>query len=96
MTRRRCVLHYLQTERRASLTEIATQLAAREHEIPSAAMADEDRDDPKTRLYHDHLPTLHEMRLIEYDRRSETIVVRDPPALVDRCLEHCAPADLPT
>lgn len=93
--RRRYVLYCLRAETRASLTDIVAQVAAWEHETSVDDIPDESLESLKIELYHNHLPTLRESSVIEYDERSEQLVYRDPPALVERCLEHCADQDLP-
>lgn len=94
-TRRRYVLHYLQTERQASLTDAARQVAAWQHECSPTDIRDELLEDLETRLYHADLPMLEDLRLIEYDDRSGQLLFREPPALVEMCLDHCADRELP-
>lgn len=94
-SRRRYVLHYLQNEERGSMTDVARQVVAWEHEVPADEIPDEVISEIKLLLYHNHLPKLREARLVEYDERSEQLLFRDPPELVETCLEHCAKRDLP-
>lgn len=93
-THRRYALHYLQNEEQASLTETAKHVAAWKHDCPPTEIQDDRIDDLEIQLYHNHLPMLEEMCLVEYDDRSEQLVFRDPPELVELCLDHCADQDL--
>lgn len=94
-THRRYILYYLQEEERASLTSVAQQIAAWKQDRPPAEVQDGVVDDLEIRLYHNHLPRLEDMCLIEYDDRSKQMVFRDPPELVELCLDHCVDRDLP-
>lgn len=93
-THRRYVLHYLQDEKQASLTETAQHVAAWKHDCPPAEVQDDQIEDLKIQLYHNHLPMLEDLCLLEYDNRSEQLVFRDPPELVELCLHHCADRDI--
>lgn len=91
---RRYILHYLQDEEQASLTETAKHVAAWKHNCPPAEIQDERITDLEIQLYHNHLPMLEDLCLVEYDDRSEQLVFRDPPELVELCLDHCADREL--
>lgn len=86
---RRYALSYLRDAERASLTETARQVAARKRGCAPPAVPDASLEAVEIRLIHVHLPILKETSLVEYDERSEQLVFRDPPALVERCLDHC-------
>ncbi|RKD97551.1 DUF7344 domain-containing protein [Halopiger aswanensis] len=92
--RRRYVLYYLRDERRASLTETARQVAAWDSDRSPTAVRDETLEDIEIQLYHIHLPMLEEADILEYDDRSEQLVFRDPPSLVECCLDQCLDDDL--
>lgn len=92
--RRRYVLYYLRDERQASLTETARQVAAWDCDRPLSAVRDETLEDVEIQLYHVHLPVLEEADILEYDERSEQLVFRDPPSLVESCLDQCVDDDL--
>ncbi|MDS0476887.1 hypothetical protein [Natrinema sp. 1APR25-10V2] len=93
-THRRYVLYYLQDEEQASLTETAKHVAAWKQDCPPTEIQDKRIENFEIQLYHNHLPLLEEMCLVEYDDRSEQLVFRDPPELVDLCLDHCTDQDL--
>lgn len=95
-SRRRYVLYALQDEPQASVTDITRQIIAWEHEVPAETVPDEVVAEIETLLVHSHLPQLRNAGLVDYDQRSEQLVRRDLPALVEICLEHCAEHDLPT
>ncbi|WP_222913955.1 hypothetical protein [Natrinema sp. SYSU A 869] len=58
-------------------------------------MPDEAIEEYKVMLFHHHLPKLREARLVEYDERSQQLLLRECPDLVEVCLEHCQEQDLP-
>ncbi|AGB38788.1 DUF7344 domain-containing protein [Natronococcus occultus] len=94
--RRRYVLYYLRNEAQASVTDITRQIIAWEHGVPAEDVPDEVGAEIETLLVHSHLPQLRNARLVDYDQRSEQLVRRDLPELVESCLEHCAAHELPT
>jgi hypothetical protein len=53
-------------------------------------------DEIESNLHHKHLPQLKDARLIEYDERSEKLLVRNLPELAELNLDHCAAADIPS
>ena len=74
--RRRCVLHFLRDLRAGettSLAELASQVAAWEHDIDVSAVDYERRKSVQTSLYQLHLPKLADKGIVEYDRGSNTI-----------------------
>ncbi|AEH37450.1 DUF7344 domain-containing protein [Halopiger xanaduensis] len=92
--RRRYVLYYLRNEHQASLTETARQVAAWDCDRSPSAVRDETLEGVEIELYHVHLPMLEEADVLEYDERSEQLVFRDPPSLVECCLDQCLDGDL--
>jgi DNA-binding transcriptional ArsR family regulator len=95
-TQRRRILYYLQETDSASQDEVADRLIAWKYDSPPDDDSDEAIERLKIELHHNHLPRLEELRLIEYDRRTEELLVRDLPELAEQCLEHCKSADLPS
>ena len=93
--RRRCALHYLREEGRATLGGIARQIAAWERKWRPEADFEEFADRIETELHHTHLPRLREADLVTYDRPSGTVVYRDPPDIVSALLDLCTGRDLP-
>ncbi|MDG5759383.1 hypothetical protein QA600_08515 [Natronococcus sp. A-GB1] len=93
-TQRRRILHYLREVDSASRDEVADRLIAWKHDSPPDDVSDETVERLKVELHHNHLPQLEGSQLIEYDRRSEELLVRDLPELAEQCLEHCETADL--
>lgn len=93
--RRRCVLHYLREEGRASLGGIARQIAAWERAYRSGGVFAELLDRIEIELSHTHLPRLCDVNLVEYDRRSSIVVYRDPPDIIGALLDLCTDRDIP-
>ena len=93
--RRRCTLHYLREEGRASLGGIARQVAAWERSWRPEADFEALVDRIESELYHMHLPRLREASLVAYDRASATVVYQDPPDIVGALLDLCTGRDLP-
>lgn len=75
--RRRYVLHYLKQHNSggevASLSELASHVAAWENDVDVAQVTYDDRKSVQTSLYQLHLPKLAENNLIEYDKRAGEI-----------------------
>lgn len=74
--RRRYVLHYLKQlddGQSASLSDVATHVAAWEREESVDGVSYDDRKSVQTSLYQLHLPKLSECGLIDYDRRAGVI-----------------------
>jgi hypothetical protein len=95
-TQRRRILLYVQEEGPTSQNEVAHQLAAWKYDSSPDEVADEAIERVKVDLYHKHLPQLKDARLIEYDERSEKLLVRNLPELAELNLNHCATADIPS
>ena len=95
-TQRRRIISYLQNEGPASKSEISHQLVAWEHDSPPSEVSDNAVKKVKVDLHHKHLPELKDAGLVEYDRRSEMVLVRDLPELAELCLDHCESVDLPS
>ncbi|ELY56263.1 hypothetical protein C491_14987 [Natronococcus amylolyticus DSM 10524] len=95
-TQRRRVMLYLQQEGPASKSEIAHQLITWKYDSHSDEISDKAVKRVKMNLHHKHLPELKDAGLVEYDRRSEMVLVRDLPELAELCLDHCESADLPS
>ena len=93
--RRRCALHYLREEGRASLGGIARQVAAWERNWRPEADFEGFVDRIESELYHTHLPRLREASLVTYDRSSGTVVYQEPPDIVGALLDLCTDRDLP-
>jgi DNA-binding transcriptional ArsR family regulator len=92
-TQRRRILRYLQEVDSASRDEVVHHLIAWKRDSPPDDVSDEAVERLKIELHHNHLPRLEESRLVEYDRRTEELLVRDLPELAEQCLEHCETAD---
>lgn len=93
--RRRCVLHYLREERRASLGGIARQLAGWERAYRSDVVFEELLDRIEIELFHTHLPRLRDANLVEYEWRSSMVVYREPPDIIRAILDLCTDRDIP-
>ncbi|ADB62515.1 hypothetical protein Htur_3653 [Haloterrigena turkmenica DSM 5511] len=94
--RRRCVLHYLRAEGRASLGGIARQIAAWERAYRSDIGSAELLDRIEIELFHIHLPRLREVSLVGYDRQTSLVIYRDPPDIVKAILDLCTSRDIPS
>jgi DNA-binding transcriptional ArsR family regulator len=93
-TQRRRIISYLRNEGAASKREISHQLIVWEYDSEPSEVPDNVVERVKVDLHHKHLPELKDAGLIEYDRRSEMVLVRDLPELAELCLDHCKSADL--
>lgn len=95
--RRRYVLYYLEHAEPATISEIARHVVAWETDTPPAAIDDE--SDPVRHvlvaLYHDHLPRLDDLGLIEYDHRSGDVRFRDCPEALLEVIACCRPREAP-
>ncbi|MDG5821910.1 winged helix-turn-helix domain-containing protein [Natronococcus sp. A-GB7] len=95
-TQRRRIISHLQEEGSASQSEIAHQLVRWNYDSPPDEVSDKAVERIKINLHHEHLPQLEDAGLIEYDRRSKMLLVRDLPELAEVCLDHCESVDLPS
>jgi DNA-binding transcriptional ArsR family regulator len=95
-TQRRRVMLYLQEEDSASKSEIVHHLITWKYDSHPDEVSDKAVKRVRIDLHHKHLPKLEDAGLIEYDRRSEMVLVRDLPELAELCLDHCESADLPS
>lgn len=92
VARPRCrrVLYCLAEDEPLSLDEVTARIA--EHETgPNPAT--EQHGAVKTDLYHHVLPKLADLKLIEYDLRSETVRFQDPPSELEEFLRLCRQLD---
>lgn len=89
-SRRRFILYYLQDHERATVDELARQVAAWEDGVPPAEVATDHQKRVKTALVHTHLPMLADEVVIEYDPRSNEVKYTDPPALLNEVLRLLA------
>lgn len=95
-TQRRRIILYLQEEGPASQNEIAQQLVTWKHGRPYDEVSDTAIERVKIELHHKHLPQLEDAGLIEYDRRSKTLLVSHLPELAESCVDHTVSADIPS
>ncbi|WP_306058765.1 DUF7344 domain-containing protein [Natronococcus wangiae] len=87
--RRRDVLYHLSRNEVADVESLATMIAARETDLPSEQIDDDDREPVLIDLYHNHLPKLADRRLVEYDSRSGAVRWMPPTDDLERILESC-------
>lgn len=87
---RRLVVYYCREERVATVEELATQIAARDSDVPPREVSDDQRKKYEIRLVHTHLPRLTSSKIIEYDQRSQTVRYDDPPRMLDWLLQALA------
>jgi len=71
--RRRHVLQIVSQLRITTTRDLATQIAAREHEVDPAAVTEAERRDLTIELYHVHLPKLADAGVVTVDRGVERI-----------------------
>jgi DNA-binding transcriptional ArsR family regulator len=95
-TQRRRILSYVREEGPTSQNKIAYRLATWKHDSSPDEVADKAVERIESNLHHKHLPQLKDARLIEYDERSEKLLVRNLPELAELNLDHCAAADIPS
>ena len=81
--RRRFVLTHLQREGGpVQLTDIATELAAAESDIPPEEVGTKARKRAYVSLYQTHVPRLIEEGIVAHDEETGTVRLRDPAAEV--------------
>jgi hypothetical protein len=95
-TQRRRILLYVREEGPTSQNEVVHQLTAWKHDNPPDEVMDKAVERIESNLHHKHLPQLKDAQLIEYDERSEKLLVRNLPELAELTLNHCATADIPS
>lgn len=93
--RRRYILYCLQREDQTSVDAVAEQVAAWERGQPIEEVSEEYVDRVRIDLIHSHIGTLRDTALIEYDHRTQEIVFRDPPRLLEAFLHLCAEFEEP-
>lgn len=84
---RRYLLYHLQAEDGSDLEHAARCVAAWDHECDPADVPTDLHDRIKAELYHSHLPKLADLNIVDYDERSGTIRLRDPPNKLDDFLD---------
>lgn len=85
--RRRCVLYCLMETEPADLEEIAREVTAMETDQSPDEIPTEVRETVKIDLYHNTLPKLAELTVIEYDPRSKTVRYQHPPPHIEEFLD---------
>lgn len=58
----------------APLRELATEIAAREHDKPVTAVTERERAGVHTSLHHSHVPRLVDLGIVTYDTDDESVV----------------------
>lgn len=93
--RRREVVHDLaqRPEGTAAVEELVDRLVSREADLSDEQPADH-RERVAAALYHNHLPRLDELGVVEFDRRSGVVRFRGDAA-VEEWIEHAAALSLP-
>lgn len=84
--RSRHVLYCLAEEEPRDLDELAGAVANLEAE---SHPTDEQRESVKITIYHNVLPKLGDLQLVEYDPRSRTVCFRNSPPELDEFLQLC-------
>lgn len=83
---RRYLLYHLQEEGTSDLETAARWVAAWSHECDPGDVPAELHDRFQTELYHNHLPKLADLNIIEYDERTGAIGLRGPPDKLEELL----------
>ncbi|WP_424004916.1 DUF7344 domain-containing protein (plasmid) [Haloarcula salina] len=79
-TDRRSILRVLQQRTESvplPVERLATELVARDRDVPGDAVTDEQANRRRTMLYHCHLPKLHQAAVIDWDREGERVSLAD-------------------
>lgn len=93
--RRRYVLYTLQeADTTLSTEELADEIVARERDQPGSEFLTDHTQDIHTDLVHNHLPKLQTTGLIEYDHQIGKVTYRDPPRMLETCLDLAADYEL--
>jgi len=93
--RRRFTLHYLKQAGEATLSDLAEQVAAWEHEKHSAAVTADERRATYTALQQRHLPRLDDLGVVEFDSGTGTVTLTDRAAALDIYLDVVDGYDVP-
>lgn len=94
--RRRYALYCLRETDEAVTTErLAAEIAAMEREQAARELPEDVQQEIHIELVHNHLPTLNQANLIDYDRRSGDVRYQLPHPLLDKCLDLATQLDRP-
>lgn len=85
--RRRYLCYALLTDAAETLPDLATQVAAWEHDIPEPDVTDEQHERAYVSLYHAHVPKLVANGVVEFDEERETVTPGQNAGRVLRALE---------
>jgi hypothetical protein len=86
-SRRRYLCYTLLEDTEWSLTDLATKIAAWEHDVPEHAVTDAQREGVYVSLYHAHVPKLVDEGVITFDEMTETITTAEHAEQVMAALE---------
>lgn len=73
---RRHLLALLEDDDGMTVSELATRIVAREHDVRPENVDEKTRDRVVVALIHKHLPMLEEHDVIRYDRNRDTVALR--------------------
>ena len=94
--RRRYTLHYLlQRGDPVTIRDLSEQVAAWENRIDRQAVIPKQRKRVYTALHQTHLPTMHRLGVVEYDRDRKTIAMTDHVGEFDIYLDVVPRDDIP-
>jgi len=94
--RRRYVLHYLQDEEAAvTLSGLAEQVAAWEHDTSIDRIASDERKTVYTSLQQFHLPKMDDIGIVEFDQRAGEVRITEATRDLDIYLEVVDRYDIP-
>lgn len=86
--RRRAVIEYLlDQEGTAKFDDLVVDIAAREKDKDADQISYKERKSVHTSLYQSHLPKLQEAGVVEYDRRSGSVILTDAVASIQPYLD---------
>lgn len=87
--RRRYVLHCLREHATSmTLSDVADEVAALEHETPVDDVPAEAVERIYLSLYHSHVPKLADANVVEYDPERDTVALAENVAQVERYVEN--------
>lgn len=76
-TDREYLLQYLLLNKHmVTRADVAEEIAARSQDVDRESVDAEARKGAELRLHHDHLPSLEEAGIVDYDQRSEMVALR--------------------
>jgi len=92
---RRYILYYLREHGTADVDDVVTHVAIRKQGVADGDVSEATRQRIKTDIVHTHIEKLEDYRLVDYDRRSETVCYSYPPTLLNEIIDIAATFESP-